>query len=258
MLIFLFFVFAISRRAYVGTVLATSTAPQRGNPELRVAAVLLVLLPAIQFLQHWSGLGIEDSEATPVAGLLAFWGAIFTTLSFLTTTGYASAHWALSREWAGPGSSGLILLGLALIGGGVATTAGGVKLLRVYALFRHGERELETLIHPNSVGGDGVMARRIRNEGARVAWVFFVLFAMSIFLVMAVLTLAGLDFEPAMILAVAALSTTGQLATFVGEQPIRYADLGPVVTSVLAMAMVLGRLETLALLVLLLPDSWRR
>ena len=40
---------------------------------------------------------------------------------------------------------GLLLMGLALIGGGVATTAGGVKLLRVFALYRNGVREMERL-----------------------------------------------------------------------------------------------------------------
>jgi Trk-type K+ transport system membrane component len=43
----------------------------------------------------------------------------------------------------------LLLMGLALMGGGVATTAGGVKLLRVYALYKHGAREMERLVHPH-------------------------------------------------------------------------------------------------------------
>jgi trk system potassium uptake protein TrkH len=217
-----------------------------------------MVLPLVQFLQHWTGLYEPADNAGALDGLLAFWGGIFTTLSFLTTTGYQSEHWQLSREWAGPGSSGLILVGLALIGGGVATTAGGVKLLRVYALFRHGERELQRLIHPSSVGGDGMMARRLRREGAHVAFIFFVLFAVSIMLIMAALTLAGKDFEQAMVLAVAALSTTGPLALVAGDQPLTYVEQSALVKDILAAAMVLGRLEMLALLVLLAPDGWRR
>jgi trk system potassium uptake protein TrkH len=77
-------------------------------------------------------------------------------------------------------------------------------------------------------------------------------------LVMAALTLAGLDFEPAMVFAVAALSTTGPLAIVAAEQPLSYVALQPLVKDILAVGMILGRLEMLALLVLLAPDSWRR
>ena len=34
------------------------------------------------------------------------------------------------------------------MGGGIATTAGGVKLLRLYALYRHGLREMDKLDPP--------------------------------------------------------------------------------------------------------------
>jgi trk system potassium uptake protein TrkH len=257
-LILIFFAFALTRRAYVGASFAGTSVPLRRDPEVRIALACIMVLPLVQFLQHWTGLYVPAERSGALDGLLAFWGGIFTTLSFLTTTGYISEYWQLSRDWAGPGSSGLILLGLALIGGGVATTAGGVKLLRVYALFRHGERELQRLIHPSSVGGDGMMARRLRREGAHVAFIFFVLFAVSIMLVMAALTLAGQEFEPAMVLAVATLSTTGPLAVVAGEHPLPYAVLSPLVKDILAAAMILGRLEMLALLVLLAPDSWRR
>lgn len=257
-LILVFFVFALTRRAYVGTVLARASVPLRRDPEIRVAIGCLLVLPVIQFLQHWTGIAEGNAGYDIRTTLAAFWGAIFTSLSFLTTTGFASTHWDLSRTWAGPGSSGLILVGMALIGGGVATTAGGVKLLRVYALLRHGEHELQTLVHPNAVAGAGMLARRIRNEGAQVAWIFFVLFATSILLVMAALTLTGLDFEPAMVYAVAALSTTGPLVTVGSEAHLSWSSLGLPAQTVLAGAMVLGRLEMLVLLVLLAPDSWRR
>ena len=95
-----------------------------------------------------------------------------------------------------------------MIGGGVATTAGGVKLLRVYVLYMHGRRELERLVHPSSIGGSGQRARRLRREGAYVAWIFFMLFAISIAAVMLALSLSGLDFEQSVVLSIAALSTT--------------------------------------------------
>ena len=139
----------------------------------------------------------------------------------------------------------------------MATTAGGVKLLRVYALFRHGEREVERLIHPSSVGGAGTVERRLRRQGARLAWIFFMIFALSICLVMLALSLDGLDFEAATVLTVAALSNTGPLAAVATGTPVAWAGLDTLSQAVLAAAMVLGRLETLAIIALLNPDFWR-
>jgi trk system potassium uptake protein len=257
-LIFVFLFFAISRRAFYGNVLSTTPMPIRRDPEVQMALICLAVLPLVQFLQHWTGTYEKGTLASALQGAQALWGSVFTTLSFLTTTGFVSQDWGESRNWAGPGSSGLILLGLALIGGGVATTAGGVKLLRVFALYKLGQRELERLIHPSSVGGDGPAARRLRGEGAYVAWIFFMLFAMSIAIVMAALTLTGLAFEPAMVFTIAALSTTGPLAAVATEPPLTYDMLRPAAKIIVAAAMVLGRLETLAILALLTPESWRR
>jgi trk system potassium uptake protein TrkH len=133
-----------------------------------------------------------------------------------------------------------------------------VKLLRVYALLRHGERELEKIIHPNSIGRGGTEARRLRREGAQFAWVFFMLFATSIAAVCALLLLAKVDFEPAIVLTIAALTTTGQLAELGAARPIAYGDLADPVKIILGVAMVVGRLETLALLALILPGRGRR
>ena len=133
-----------------------------------------------------------------------------------------------------------------------------MKLLRVYALFRHGERELERLIHPNSVGGSGQSARRLRREGAYLAWIFFMLFALSIAIFVAALALVDIPFEPALILTLSALTTTGPLAGVAATDPIAIVDLSRTAKVILAAAMVIGRLELLAILVLIAPDSWRR
>lgn len=258
MLIFAFLIFAVTRRALPGTGLADRSLPFRKDPELRVAGLLIALVPAILVLRHWLLAAPGGSLGNPPAVLSALWGGLFTAASFLTTTGYQSAHWGSTTDWSGLGAPGLVLLGLTIVGGGVATTAGGVKLLRVYALFRHGERELERIIHPNSLGHGGTAARRLREEGAHMAWIFFMLFAMSIAAVIAALTLFGVAFDAALVLAIAALTTTGPLAEVATADPIPYAGLSDAVKMVLAAAMVVGRLETMALIALIAPGGWRR
>jgi len=255
--VFLALFFALSRRLY--PVDRPGLLP-RGigtDPEVRLAAVVVGAVTTLLVLRHWVASFDDPTPETLESVLRAIWGSAFTALSFLTTNGFASSAWAETQAWSGLSAAGLVLAGLATFGGGVATTAGGVKLLRVYALYRHGEREVERLIHPSSVGGAGVVERRLRQRGARLAWIFFMIFALSICLIMLALSLDGLDFQQATVLTVAALSNTGPLAEIATETPVAWTGLGVVAQVILAAAMVLGRLETLAIIALLNPEFWR-
>lgn len=255
--IFFFLIFALSRQLYPSGRTVRAKRSLAEDPELKMALLLVTVVPALLFLRHWVGALEIDEVRDTLAATRALWGTVFTVMSFLTTTGFESADWAEAQAWSGLATPGLILAGLAVIGGGVATTAGGVKLLRVYALYRHGEREIERLVHPNSVGGSGAQARHIRRQGAQISWIFFMLFALSIAATMLGLSLTGLDFEASTIFSVAALSNTGPLAAVTAEKPLSWAELDMIARSIAAAAMVLGRLETLALIALLNPDFWR-
>ena len=256
-LILMVFLFALSRRLYPLDRPGLIPRGISADPEVRLAAIIVTGVTVLLVLRHW--VASFDSPVPETLGSLgrAIWGTGFTALSFLTTTGFASSAWAESQAWSGLTAPGLVLAGLATIGGGVATTAGGVKLLRVYALYRHGAREVERLIHPSSVGGAGAAERRLRRQGARLAWIFFMIFALTICLTMLALSFAGLGFEAATVLTVSALSNTGPLAGFASGAPVAWSGLGAFAQAVLAAAMVLGRLETLAIIALLNPDFWR-
>ncbi len=255
--VFGFLFYAISRLMFSRDQQQVGLRTLRADPEFRLGASFVIVLPLFLFARHWLGAYDVDLENDLASALHALWGAIFTVLSFLTTTGFVSADWANARGWSGLQSPGLILMGLSIIGGGVATTAGGVKLMRVYALYKHGNREMERLLHPSSVGGAGTHARHIRRFGAQISWIFFMLFSMSVALVMLALSLTGLSFESAMVFTISALSTTGPLAGVAAEEVLHYTDLGNVAKMILAATMVLGRLETLAIIALLNPALWR-
>ena len=256
-LIVMFLLPALSRRFWPGGGELRASDRLLTDPELQLGIGLVLVVPALLFLRHW--LGALEVSSRPDLALLAtsLWGGVFTVASFLTSTGFESAGWTEARNWSGLEAPGLILAGLAITGGGVATTAGGVKLLRVYALLMLGQREMERLIHPSSLGGGGPVARRLRREGAYMAWIFFMLFAMSIAVVVMGVSLAGVGFEQATVLSIAALSNTGPLAGVAGLAPLPWAALESDAKAVLAGAMVLGRLETLAIIALLNPEFWR-
>ncbi|WP_347266295.1 potassium transporter TrkG [Paracoccus sp. (in: a-proteobacteria)] len=277
MVIFLFLIPALSRRFWPGGDELRISESWRGDPELQMAAGAVALISGMMFLRHF--LGAIDVTQGGARGMLetmdsaasAAWGGIFNALSYLTTTGWSSREWQGARNWSGISSPGLMLAGLAMMGGGVATTAGGVKLLRVYALARHSQREIERVVHPSSVGGGGVLARRLRREGAYLAFIFFMLFASSIAVVVMLISLQQIEFDSATILSVAALTNTGQLAGVIPLAPAfqgsagmagapweGWAGLPGLTKAILAGTMVAGRVETLAILALLSPESWRR
>ncbi len=253
-IVLVFMLFAVTRRALPGAgELYRGTSLAR-DPELRVAASIVVMVTAVLVLRHWfSVLDSDPLRGTPGA-MRATWGAVFTSMSFLTGGGFLSQSWAETRFWSGLDAPGLILAGLAMIGGGVATTAGGMKLFRIYALFRHGQRQLEQQIHPNSVGGAHRGGRHISREGAYLAWIFFVLFGMAAAATTLGFSATGQDFDPALAFAIASLTNTGPLAEASG---FAFSGLDALAKGIAAAAMILGRVEILAILVLITTDRWR-
>jgi len=256
-ILFLFMFFALSRLTFSSHTATVRLANLATDPEFRTGLLVILGIPALLFLRHWLAALDVSSQSDPLLAVEALWGAVFTVMSFLTTTGFESVYWDEAGQWSGLTTPGLILLGLSVIGGGVATTAGGVKLLRVYALYLNGLREMERLVHPSSVSSEGRYNRRIQKNGAFIAWVFFMMFALSLTLICIVLSALGLSFDQAIVLSIAALSTTGPLIDVAADTPIRLAELGGWAKGVLCATMVLGRLETLAIIALITPDLWR-
>ncbi|WP_420863611.1 TrkH family potassium uptake protein [Algirhabdus cladophorae] len=257
LLLFFMMFLAVSRLTFTTDGQHVSWPQLRQDPEVQLATLLVVGVSAMLFLRHFVGAIDVDAQDNFSEAVLALWGSIFTVLSFLTTTGFESSSWEAARNWSGLPTPGLVLLGLAIIGGGVATTAGGVKLLRIYALYKHGTREVERLVHPSSISTTGAQSRQIRRQGAFIAWVFAMIFALCLAACMLALSLTGLQFETSMVLTVAAMSNAGPLASVAAELPISYAGIPDSAKLILTGAMVLGRLEALALIALLNPEFWR-
>lgn len=257
-LIFVFLLFALSRLTFSTDTITGNTRGLHEDAEFRIGLILVLGVPFLLFIRHWLGAFEVDEEENLLLALKALWGGMFTVLSFLTTTGFVSSEWDAAQGWSGLSTPGMILMGLALMGGGVATTAGGVKLLRVFTLYLNGLREMQKLIHPSSVSGKGAGNRRIRRQGAYTAWIFFMLFALSLAFVTLALTAFGASFSEALVMSVAALSTTGPLLNAAGAEPILLTDLPVAAKLCFAAATVLGRLETLAIIALMTPELWRR
>lgn len=252
-------ILAASRLLYAPASAVGRRGQWQRDPEIRLLLTLTGIAAAILFLRHWIGVLTidEGAPATIWDAFTAAWGAFFTAVSFATTTGFESYAWETARDWSGLSNPSLVLLALCTIGGGAATTAGGIKLIRAYALFRHGMRELERIAVPHSVAGSAGTTRGLRREGALIAWTFMMLFFLALLATILALTGTGMTLTDALIAASAALSNTGPAFQMVAGRPEGFAFLDAVQHSILAVAMILGRIETLAVIALFNPDHWR-
>ena len=196
-----------------------------------------------------------------VSVLEALWGTLITALSFLTTTGYLSADWGAALLWSGAwrgidAGAGLMLIGLATLGGGIATTAGGIKLFRAYALFRHTGAEMGRLPHPSRVDVARTAGGRLTRRAVMNAWVVLMLYLAALATTLLALSAGGLSFAPAIAAATAALSNCGPLLP--AATGTTWAELPPAARAVAGAAMVTGRIELLAVVALFNPIYWGR
>ena len=83
------------------------------------------------------------------------------------------------------------------------------------------------------------------------------LFALSLATLSLAFAASGLGFEQSMVLSVAGLTNTGPLISAASTTPFDLVGISNGAKVVFVLAMVVGRIETLALIALLTPDLWR-
>ena len=89
-------------------------------------------------------------------------------------------------------------------------------------------------------------------------WAFFVLFVFCLILLAACLSAVGLEFAHALILALSALANCGPVLTQAAGYGGDLAALTDAAKLLVAIGMLVGRLEIFALLILLTPMFWKR
>ncbi len=218
-------------------------------------------------LRQGPGVLLRDPEVralalmvTAVCGLLALyfvvvegWGlgramesGVLLGVAAQTTSGFSSM--AVSSLDA-PAKLGL--MASMVIGGGVGSSAGGIKLLRLLVVIRLLQYFLRaTTLPPHALSAPVLAGRTLEPQDVER-----VLLVLSLFLGVAVLSwlvflLYGYPPLDALFEIVSALGTVG-LSTGIARP-----DLEAVLKLVLCADMLLGRLELVALLVLLYPRTW--
>lgn len=228
------------------------------DPEIKLGASIIFIISGIIFLRHWLG-AFEINNTLDIKEFYqAAWGILFTITSFLTTTGLESADWPLAKLWSGLANPTILLLFLSVVGGAASSNTGGIKLIRAVHLFHQSSNELSKLAMPNQVIKVKWAPYSLSTLQAslQITWVFFMLFIVVFAFGLCMLTLLGLTFESAIVVALSSLTNTGPALSLFSIDSLEYRAFRAPVQILLCLLMILGRIETLVFIAFLNPYHW--
>jgi len=177
---------------------------------------------------------------------------LFNVVSVMTTTGFAADDYT---KWGGLAVP--LFFVITFFGGCAGSTAGGLKTYRLIVSFELLRASLKQLSHPHAIFIMRYGRHRVDPAIFRASMVMAVAFVGSMAALTVALGVCGLDFVTAISGSVTALANVGPgLGDTIGPAG-NFSALPDAAKLILALGMILGRLEILSVLVLLSPALWR-
>ncbi|MCY4100379.1 MAG: TrkH family potassium uptake protein [Rhodobacteraceae bacterium] len=243
-----------------------------------VAIVFMILasIPFIRYLTIFNDSGkslILDRQVQGFIGIILFIGtaltlwqmlvngqgseiairkALFNSISIMTGTGYVSADY---NAWGSFPVAIFFLIGL--IGGCAGSTSCSVKVFRYQVLFASLVAQIKKIYSPHAIIKPRYQGKNIPSEIMISVILFIVMFLFTLMVSALLLAMTGLDFMTSISGSAAALANIGPgLGDVIGPTG-NYQSLGDVAKLILAITMATGRLELLAVFVILTLKFWQ-
>ncbi len=249
------------------------------NARIEITAIIFIILGSIPFISYIKLLSgnkkifIQDTQirtflkiilvsiliisiylifAYETISFKIFRQISFNVVSILTGTGYVTHQF---DSW---GSFPLIFfLILMFIGGCAGSTACGIKIFRIQILYIFLKNQLKKIIYPRGVFVIKYDNNNLDDKFMSSIISFIYLYITIFFIITAFLSISGLDFITSISAAATSISNVGPgLGNIIGPNG-NFSLLPDVSKWILSIAMILGRLELFAILVLFLPSFWR-
>ena len=222
-----------------GNPLALHRDPQVKAFVATVAVIVLMVFLSLQtsFTRDW-----EDS----------FRESLFNITSIISGTGYASADY---MTWGAFPIAVFFFTGL--IGGCAGSTSCSIKIFRYQLLFASIRSQLRRIRSPHGVFTPRYDGRPVTSDVLISVMSFFMFFTVTLGLFAVALSMTGLDFVTSVSGAAAALGNIGPgLGDVIGPSG-NYSSINDTAKGLLSAAMLIGRLELMAVYVMLTLKFWR-
>lgn len=193
---------------------------------------------------------IHQHQATSVRSLTL--DPLFQIISTITSTGYTVTNF---EKW---GTFCLSLLFLLMFFGACAgSTSGGAKLDRMLYLFKNCGNEIVKCIHPNNIYTVFVNGKVVSNELVSKVIAFLCIYVILIMFGGMLLAALGLPLVDSFFSSFSCISNTGLGAGVTGYGG-SYEIVPDAGKWVLAMLMMIGRLEIFTVIILFARSFWRK
>ena len=175
---------------------------------------------------------------------ISFLNILFAVASSLSNSGLAT--------FAPPENFYLFFIFLTIIGGSIISNSSGIKILRLYILFKSTVLEIFKLVSPNTINDQRILKteHKINNENLNSSFFIFICFFISVFILSSVLTAGGLNFEKSFKLSVLTITNTVNSSLF-GLKDINFFNLLTSSKIFIILFMVIGKIELISLFLII-------
>ena len=179
-------------------------------------------------------------------------GALFQVVSLCTSTGFATENYA---EW--PAAACPVLLFVMFAGGCAGSTAGGFKIVRLLLLGKMLLRRLFLTLHQHAIRPVRLQNQSVPADVLEGIIDFLLIFLAALSLFTFIIMLFDIDFLTAFSTVLTCISNVGP-----GLGRFGPADNGAwfpdALKIILSCAMLLGRLEFYAIVIMFVPEFWKK
>ena len=222
--------------------------PMKEDAQITLFLKFILVSVAVLTLLRW----LTDRFA-PMELMRYVREGLFTVVTLMTSTGFVMDNYQLWGNFAIA-----FFMFLMLTGGCTGSTAGGIKMFRFSVLFRAAGVRLKSLVQPHGVFIPRYGSKAITDDVLISVLVFIGWYLGTAIITTLILSACGLDFVTSFSGAISSLSNVGPALGHVIGPDKTFADLPTLVKWVMSMAMLVGRLEFVAVFVLFFPFLWRR
>lgn len=185
-----------------------------------------------------------------------FWTALryssFEVVSSISSTGFANADF---NYW--PTFSQCIILFLMFAGGCAGSTSGGIKIIRVVALFKASRQKFMQTINPRKVMNVKIDGKIQDESYLGGIYFYFVMCFIVIFVGVFLVSLdPNLNIEESIFAVFTTFYNGGPGIGSIGPME-NFSILAKPTKWLLAFLMLIGRLEIFPILILLVPSTWK-